>query len=147
MPSSEMNNHELAEDLAKSLEATTSLMQSLLGEIRDNATSLAVLKEKLESLAGTVKGLSTIVKDGNGKGSLVTRFALIERDIETLEEHLEEYKKDLDEEVVNVRNEREKLEEFQRERTLNMWKVTAVAIPGIISLIITLIKLFSGESS
>lgn len=146
MPSSKMNSYELAEDLAKSLEATTSLMQSLLGEIRDNATSLAVLKERLESLAGIVKNLSHIVRDGNGKRSLVTRFALMEKDLENLDENIVEYKKELDDAVSSTLQEMKKAETLQEAKTLSMWKVAAVAIPGIVALIITLIKIIGGEA-
>ncbi|GAF93983.1 unnamed protein product, partial [marine sediment metagenome] len=53
MPTS--GNNKLAEELARSLEASTALMQDLLGDIKDNATSLALVKAKLESLSDSVE--------------------------------------------------------------------------------------------
>jgi TolA-binding protein len=134
MPSN--NNIELAEDLAKSLQATISLMQNLLGEIHDNATTLAVLNERLESLNTKVESLSHIVKDGNGQGSLVTRLTLIEKDLTELDEKV-------DGEVKAARVDKEKIEEYDRQKKLGIWKFAAVAAPGIVALIIEIIKALS----
>jgi len=139
------NNRELAEDLARSLQATTSLMQSLLGEIRDNATTLAVLKEKLESLSEKVENLNYTVKSGNGKGSLITRLALVENDLKDLDKTLAEYKEEVEKEVEWLRGEKTNIEEFNRQKTLSMWKVAAVAVPGLVALIIQVIKLLTAE--
>ena len=92
--SPENQNEELAKDLARSLQITSSLMQNLLSEIRQNSTSLVILKEKLENMRSNVDGLSDIIRNGNGKESLVTRLALVEQTIETLEENVDEYHKE-----------------------------------------------------
>ena len=84
MPASK--NNDLSQELAKSLESATSLMNDLLGDIKDNATSLATLKVKLESLSDSVESLSHIVRDGNGKGSMVTRVALTEQSLGHIED-------------------------------------------------------------
>jgi len=141
MTNSVENNHEeLVQDLAKSLQATSALMQSLLSEIRQNSTTLAVLKEKLESLRENVNTLSEIVRSGNGRGSLITRLALVEQSLGTLEEQIDEYSREVLEAL--------KLEkETERNKSLGKLKVVAVAIPGIVSLIIIMIKLFMSEYS
>lgn len=141
MPPSKITNNALAEDLARSLEASTSLMKSLLGEIRDNATTLAVLQEKMESLASVVGTLSHIVKDGNGQ-SLVTRFALIEQEMEHLKEGIDDYKQELEEAIDEVREGHSTQEEYEQKKSLSMWKVAAVSIPGVLSLIIVIVGLF-----
>ena len=141
MPSN--NNKELVEDLAKTLQSTTAIMQSLLGEIHDNATTLAVLREKLESLKSKVESLSSTIKDGNGKESLITRFAIVENDMEDLDKKIDHYKSKLDGKVELVRLDKEKIEEYNREKSLGVWKLAAVASPGLIALIIEVIKLLS----
>lgn len=140
MTSSQETNDELAKDLAKSLQVTSTLMQSLLTEIKENSTSLAVFREKLESMRDNVDTLSNIVRRGNGKGSLVTRLALAEQSLETLEEAMEEYHAELS----NI-GKAEK--DFKREKSLSKLKVAAVAIPGFVSLIIIIIKLIMGEGA
>jgi len=142
--SSSKTNNELAEDLARSLEATTSLMQSLLGEIRDNATSAAILKQKLESLGETVRELSCAIKDCDGKGSMATRFALIEKEIFDLKTKIISMSDDHQEDMDGIRADRVNDTKYTRELVLSKWKLLIVAIPGAISLIITIFKIIVG---
>lgn len=148
MPSSRNN---IAEDLAKSLEAATTLMQDLLGDIKDNALSLADLKAKLESLTNNVETLSYIVRDGNGKGSMITRLALVEKSIEDMEDHYGEIKETLEklstkiEDMVKSEKEiEERKQEFRREKLIEKIKLIGLVAPGIIALAIVLFKFFAG---
>ena len=153
MPPSETNsNNELAQDLAKSLQVTTALMQDLLGEIRDNATSLAVLKEKLEGIEEKVKSLSHIVRDDNGNKSLITRLALLEKELENMEEALEESKEERTEihtrisKVKDSLSEDKKTEaEFNKEKTVSWLKLAAVIAPGLLALGLVIAKFFLGN--
>lgn len=147
MTSSTENNDELVRDLAKSLQVTSALMQDLLSEMRQNSTSLAVLKEKLETLRDNVDGLSDIIRNGNGKGSLITRMALAEKSLQTLEQTLKEYHEELHQEIQSDKTNKKEEDEFRREKLLSKLKIAAVAIPGIVSLIILIIKMLSGEGA
>lgn len=147
MTSSTENNDELVRDLAKSLQVTSTLMQDLLSEMRQNSTSLAVLKEKLETLRDNVDGLSDIIRNGNGKGSLITRMALAEKSLQTLEQTLKEYHEELHQEIQSDKVNKKEEDEFRREKLLGKLKIAAVAIPGIVSLIILIIKMLSGEGA
>ena len=131
MTSSDAN--ELAEDLAKSLHAVTTLTQSLLGEIRDNATSLAVLKEKFDVLAENMEVLSKIIRMGNGQESLLTRVALLEKSLSILEQKLDEKEEDI-----------QKIEDHSRAFTMRIWKMGAVLLPGLIALAVQIIKAVTG---
>ena len=71
--------------LTEGLQATASMIQSLLGEIRDNSVALAAFNAELKNLRDTVNLLSKIVKDGNGSDSLLTRLSLAEKAIRDLE--------------------------------------------------------------
>ena len=134
MTSSDTN--ELAEDLAKSLNAVTILTQSLLGEIRDNATSLAVLKEKFDTLSENLEVLSKIIRMGNGSRSLLTRVALLEKSIE-----------DIEEEITKVEDSVGKVEGINKNISMNIWKIGAIVLPGIIALALEIIKFLSEISS
>lgn len=151
MPTS--NDNGIETELSKALSETTSLAQTLLGEIRDNATSLATLKVQLDSLAESVKSLSKIIRDGNGN-SLVTRLAIVERDLKDLAgdikyhiEHDERFEKEIHARVSSVKNlllgEKKSDEEFGRQKTISMLKLAAVALPGAIALVIKIIELLS----
>jgi hypothetical protein len=153
MPTSQ--NDTLSEDLAKSLEAATALMQDLLGDIKDNATSLAILQAKLESLHDNVESLSHIVRDGNGKGSMVTRLALIEKSVEDVEKSFDELKGELgnslkeikdsiNEEKRTEKEDEDKEKEFKRQQMITKLKLIAVIAPGAIALAIVVIKLVMG---
>jgi len=155
MPTSE--NNKLAEELAKSLESATTLMQDLLGDIKDNATSLALVKAKLESLSDSVEALSHIVRDGNGRGSMMTRLALVEKAVEDIDAHFDNLKKEVDESIKELkacieeekdaREATEKTEkEYKREKMLTRLKIAAVVAPGVIALAILLIKMLMGET-
>lgn len=145
-------NNNLSKDLAKSLESATSLMHDLLYDIKDNATSLVMLKVKLESLSDNVESLSHIVRDSNGKGSMVIRMALIEQSLTHIEESFDELKNEISEVVKEIKleiyNESQvekeylnKEKEFKREKLLTKLKVFAVVAPGVIALTIVIIKM------
>ena len=149
------NNNDLSRDLARSLDSATSLMSDLLGDIKDNATSLAVLRVKLESLSDSVEALSHIVRDGNGNGSMVTRVALTEQSISQIEETFNEFKdemctaikeikSELEEEIKEEHDIAEKERIFKREKLLTKIKVLAVVAPGAIALAAMIIKLVMG---
>lgn len=144
-------NDELTKELARSLDSATSLLNDLLGDIKNNATSLAVLKTKLESLSNSVESLSHIIRDGNGKGSMITRVALLEQSVNHIEEILDEFKeeageaiKEIKREIEQEKNSTDKDVEFKRERLLTKLKVIAVIAPGAIALGIMIIKMIMG---
>lgn len=149
MPTS--NKDKVPEELIRSLEAATSLMQSLLGDVKNNATSLAILKVRLESLNENVETLSHVVRDGNGKGSVITRMALVEKSLEHITESIDELKKetsqtakDIRDEIHNEEKNTDKNSEFKRKRLLTKLQIALVVAPGSIALIIMLVKLIFG---
>jgi len=132
-------------------------MNDLLGDIKDNATSLAMLKVKLESLSDSVESLSHIVRDGNGKGSMVTRIALTEQSLEHIEESFDEFKAEMSRVIREVKCEVEKErlsekevmdkeQEHKREKLMTKLKILAVIAPGAIALAIAVVKMIMGES-
>ncbi len=155
MPTSQ---NKIPDELLKSLESTTTLMKNLLDDIKDHSTSLAIVKEKLESLSSSVEILSRIVRDDNGKGSMITRLALIEKTTEDIEEHFDELKDEIKKDIGEIKNaiEKEKEEEksdeekirvFKREKMLTRLKILAVSAPGLLALVLVLIKIFLGTDA
>lgn len=149
MPSSNNNNTEFV----KALSETAFLAQTLLSEIQSNATSLAKLETKLETLSESVKSLSTIIRDGNGNGSLITRVAIIERDIKELREDIDKeaqneliFKEEVHARINRVKelfiNDGKDEKTYRREKAVNKIKLAGVAIPGLIALVLKILELF-----
>lgn len=78
----------LIEEFIKDLESTALQVQRLLEEIRDSKINFVAIKTELKFLVDNVKELSTIVRDGDGSGSVLTRLALIERSIEDIKVYI-----------------------------------------------------------
>lgn len=140
----------LTGDLVRSLESATAMMQDLLGDIRANATSLTELKIKLESLTEMVHTLSKVVRDGNGKGSMITRLALVEQSVENLDEYLEEMNNKMGriEQDIKASLEQDKKTEaeYRSDVLKARLKMFTVAAPGAIALAILLVRVLSGAS-
>jgi len=132
-------NNDLAEDLAASLKSTTLLIQTLLGEIKENGTSLALLKYKLEEMNEKVESLTVIVSKGNGKESMVTRLALLEDDLGDLEEVLKEYKGALSKLDAEKKTE-SGVVALDKKKSIETLKAAAVIAPGVIALILVIIQ-------
>lgn len=141
---SSRNNDKIVEDLASSLQFTTDLMNKLLGEIQDNATTLAVLRENLRDVKDDFDSLKQIVTRGNGKGAMITRLALIEKDIENIYSKIIEQKEDLERELENNRVSRERVDGFEKKKKMEILKLIIVSSPGIITLVHLLIKSIFG---
>lgn len=63
---------------------TVKLAQELLDEIRETQTDFAAIKTELHILHENVKGLSRLVRDGNGDMSILTKLALLNQKIEDI---------------------------------------------------------------
>ena len=87
MASAEDNNNSPSDDerfaMNVDLSDLSQLIESLLREIKDNSVTLATFNAELQNLRETVRGLSGVIKDGNGKESLLTRVSLLENEIES----------------------------------------------------------------
>lgn len=155
---SEKENEALVEELLKSIQSTTSLIQSLMAEIKGNEKALTTLEVKLESLTESAKILSKIVRDDNGSKSILTRVALLENDLNDLYTNYKEFKTHIytkldtnHEASVKIseilENKIAKLDDNQEEKEKNHSKKILAGLqiaPGIIALILMIIKIFWG---
>lgn len=137
---SHSNENELADSLAASLQSTTSLIQNLLHEIRDNAYTIATMKEKLENVSESVSGLLKTVSTGNGKGSLVTRFAVMEKELEDIEEKLDEHKDYLTKSMEISGN----VKEIEGKRSIELLKTVGLIGPGAVACVYLIIQFITG---
>lgn len=133
-------NNDISTDLATSLRVTTALIKEVVSEIRDNATVVAVMREKINSITDSVNTLSHIVRDGNGKGSIVTRMALVEKAVASLEGLIDDFKKHVDKDMTSKEDEITREKNHKRERVIEKIKFWGAVTPGILSSVALILK-------
>jgi hypothetical protein len=84
----------LAEQFAKGLETTSTLLHGLQTEVHASAVTLAGLKIEVSGMKTEVDGLSRIIRDGNGERSVVARLLMLEKNIESINGFIAEMKKE-----------------------------------------------------
>ena len=146
------NNDLVIGSLTASVSNSTKMLERLLTDLQDNATNLAVLKEQVGSLSDVISGM-------DGKGSLETRMALIERSIDIAEEktndlrgYVKEELAEVCEDITAVNNEHigitKRIDTIIREglgsSKNSKLKFVAIIAPGIFALAITVVKLIFG---
>lgn len=80
---------QMIEEFIKDLEATSEQVQKLLDTVRASELDFAAIKTELRILCENVKDISSLLRDGDGGVSLVTRIALLEQKIKELEKDIE----------------------------------------------------------
>lgn len=86
-----MANEQTLEKLAKGLETTSNLAQSLLHEIKESNQDFASIKAELNTLRENVKNLNSIIQDNNSGMSVLTRIILVEKKLDTIDSYIKEH--------------------------------------------------------
>jgi len=66
------------------------LIQSLLEDIKENSEIIGALKSEMEDMSSQLKLMEEIIRGGSSNQSLLTRFALLERDVQDILKDLEQ---------------------------------------------------------
>jgi len=154
MPYSEKSDSIIiVEGLTQSIQSTTTLVQSLMSELRDNSTALATLEAKLQALHENMQGIIKVVRDDNGNKSIVTRMALVEKELKDIDERYSNLKDEIEKKFVEVKVILEKMsddkevekekadkeKEFGRDKIITILKI----IPGLLALGYAIIDMLS----
>lgn len=91
MATSKNTNDILFERLAEGLDSTSKLTHALLSEIRESESDFAVIKSELSTLRENVKSLSEIIKEGNGSTSILTKIALFEQRLLSIDKWIDDH--------------------------------------------------------
>jgi len=133
--------------LAEGLDSTAKLTQALLSDLRDSETDFAAFKTELNILKENVKGLSTLIREGDGTSSLLTRVAIIEHRLDNIEELIRENEDQKKEEArysqisinreLDLETEKKKTEEKVKAEKQSVYiKIAGAVALGIITLIL-----------
>ncbi len=76
-------------EFIKELEETAKQVHKLLEDINDSKVDFAEIKTELRILVNDVKHLSGLVRDGDNGAGILTRIALIEKNIDDLKLYVE----------------------------------------------------------
>jgi hypothetical protein len=124
-----------------------------MSELRDNATALATLEAKLQALHENMQGIIKVVRDDNGNKSIVTRMALVEKELKDIDERYSNLKEEIEKKFVEVKTllermsddkevEKEKADkekEFGRDKIITVLKI----IPGLLALAYAIVDMLS----
>lgn len=132
-------DNRLPEELLKSLSAVTIMIQNVLSDIKEHSTSLAILRTKLEDLTNNVNELAHVVRDGNGKGSMMTRVALAEKALEDIEEQINDLKEQI-ERKPHVSEEDER--KYKRDKSVARWQALGAMAAAFVAMALQLFQVF-----
>jgi hypothetical protein len=82
------NERKHIDELINALEATTQLITSLVDDMQENSELVVLLKEKVQLIESQIVIMETILRGDGVSESLITRFALLEKDVEAVLEKI-----------------------------------------------------------
>lgn len=130
------------EELLSTVQSTMELINEFLAEIKDS-DHVSEIEAKLQSVVDMHYILNTI-KDGNYNTPVITRIAILENNLDHLKEEMEKYIDDSQAILSRmvVLESTKTVDQIKKERNVYLLKLAAASLPGIISLILVMIKLF-----
>lgn len=127
---------QMIEEFIKDLEATSEQVQKLLDTVRASELDFAAIKTELRILCENVKDISSLLRDGEGGVSLVTRMALLEQKVRELEKDIE---KDIDKKGETDRVTQKSLTDIVLADKHGKWQMRIALATGIIGLLTSVI--------
>jgi len=125
-------------DLMGALESTTSLIQTLLLDLRANSTALGSLETQVDSIQKDLDEIDSLVRGGDMP--LLTKFALVAKDIENIQEQLSDLLKKLEKEEV-------KLDDANKKSNKIQWRIIGTVITGLLGIIASMVTYFLSQGN
>lgn len=126
------------DEFIKELESTSEQVQELLETVRGSEIDFAAFKIELRVLCEQVKDISRILRDNDGKPSLVTRFMLLEQKYLDLEKNFE---KAIDKKDEQVRLTHQSITDITVAEKTGKWHMRTAVITGVLGLIAGIVAL------
>lgn len=140
MPPLKQNNGDIYDELEKDIEATTNQVKDLLKEVQEGQVHFTELKSHLNMLSGVVNELSSILKDSKGGQSLLTRVALIEQKIESINKGLDKIEKLIEK---HISKDKDVSDKSDNAKNIGKWQLRAALVTGTFGLIAAIIGLIT----
>ena len=136
IPRMSSGDAQMIEEFIRDLEATSEQVQKLLDTVRASELDFAAIKTELRILCENVKDISSLLRDGEGGVSLVTRIALLEQKVRELEKDIE---KDIDKKGEVERVTQKSLTDIILADKNGKWQMRIALATGIIGLLTSVI--------
>jgi hypothetical protein len=141
-------NSQLIQQLSVGIQSTSALIQGLLREIRENSLTLASFEGELSGLQRTVVSLNRVLQEGDGRESILTRVALLEKEVEAMAKGMATMVADQKKEASLARQESTALikQEMEGKVKVRLGKLQTVGIvtPAVLAFILSLLALLRG---
>jgi hypothetical protein len=141
-------NSQLIQQLSAGIQSTSALIQGLLREIRENSLTLASFEGELSGLQRTVVSLNRVLQEGDGRESILTRVALMEKGLEALAKDLETLIAEGKQDALQVRAESTALIKHEMEGKVKMrlgkLQTVGIVTPAVLAFILSLLALLRG---
>jgi hypothetical protein len=141
-------NSQLIQQLSAGIQSTSALIQGLLREIRENSLTLASFEGELSGLQRTVVSLNRVLQEGDGKESILTRVALLEKEVEAMAKGMATMIADQKKDADLAREESTALikQEMEGKVKVRLGKLQTVGIitPAVLAFILSLLALLRG---
>lgn len=136
IPRMNSGDAQMIEEFIRDLETTSEQVQNLLDTVRASELDFATIKTELRILCENVKNISSLLRDGDGGLSLITKIALLEQRVKELEKDLE---KDLDKKGESERITQKSLTDIVLADKNGKWQMRIALATGIIGLLTSII--------
>ena len=141
-------NSQLIQQLSAGIQSTSALIQGLLREIRENSLTLASFEGELSGLQRTVVSLNRVLQEGDGKESILTRVALLEKEVEAMAKGMATMIADQKKDADLARQESTALikQEMEGKVKVRLGKLQTAGIitPAVLAFILSLLALLRG---
>jgi len=127
--SEENKNTKQVKDLVSALESTTSLIQTLITDLKESSNAIGSLKSKVDNIEKEVKEMHNLLYCGDEP--LLTKIALIARDVEDLRQDFERAMQTVSQNQANVSKQK--------------WNLIGIIIAGLLGIIGSLITYFVSQ--
>lgn len=134
------------------LTAVAELAQSLILELKSFGSNHENLKSQFQAVAHDVDRLSSIIRDGNGKPSILTAVALLEHDINVLKKDMEKIEATVADNIEHLRQDvhdyrgikiavdeiikwKDELSKNDVEHTRGRWQLRVAVLGGTIAVL------------
>lgn len=84
-------NDLMLKHLMEGMVNTGAMTDLLLKTVQDTTINLATLKTELSILRDNVKSISSIVQEGNGNVSILTKIALVEQKLDSIDKYIKDH--------------------------------------------------------
>ena len=131
-------DEQVIEQLANTVRLLTAMLERILETRKDQSKEMEVFRDNLKLVRDSIARIAVVLHEGNGERPLVTRVAVLEEQVDGLDEKVDRNKED----ISDFSKKQDRDEGIKKE---GRWQLWAAGLTGGIALVIQLIQLAFGK--